>query len=184
MSDSLDWSSGPLGDALRRAHERLLAADEPERIKANREFYARQKAERKRRQDIARAINELERMTPAQQLAWVDAHPDLENALLGHLHPAAIAALMKAEAEETAKELHSNARPAKPWEWLAEALHDGRPHSATDVMRAANDAGIPARTLHRAKDRLRVRSLRRGFGPGATWYWQLARPAKSAGKNP
>ena len=42
-----------------------------------------------------------------------------------------------------------------------------------DVKREARQAGIADSTLRRAKDALRVRSHKQGFGAGAPWVWEL-----------
>jgi hypothetical protein len=55
-----------------------------------------------------------------------------------------------------------------------ELAHGCRP--AKDVQRAAKDAGIAARTLDRAKRRLRVSARRQGFGDGSRWTWELPDP--------
>ena len=56
--------------------------------------------------------------------------------------------------------------------FLRELLTD-KPLSAGDVDAARRNAGIAPRTLERAKARLSVRSVRRGFGKDAVWLWEL-----------
>lgn len=57
-------------------------------------------------------------------------------------------------------------------DYLRAALAAG-PRPAREVQREARDAGIEERTLRRARERLRVRVTRRGFGAGGVWVWSL-----------
>lgn len=54
--------------------------------------------------------------------------------------------------------------------WLSEQLASG-PRPATAVYSAAAEAGIPERTLERAKAALRVQSHKVQAGERAEWYW-------------
>ena len=56
--------------------------------------------------------------------------------------------------------------------WLSEASTAG-PIPARDVEAAAYAAGVARRTLHRAKERLGVASVKDGFGPKSPWVWSL-----------
>jgi putative DNA primase/helicase len=44
---------------------------------------------------------------------------------------------------------------------------------AEEVQQAARKAGITPKPLRAAREALKVRSRREGFGPGAVWYWSL-----------
>jgi putative DNA primase/helicase len=57
-------------------------------------------------------------------------------------------------------------------EFLKEVLAEG-PVLAGKVEAAAKAAGVARRTLHRAKERLGVTSLKDGFGQKARWLWKL-----------
>jgi hypothetical protein len=57
-------------------------------------------------------------------------------------------------------------------EFLAEHLSGGSA-PAVEVIAKANKAAISKRTLERAKADLGVKSIRRGFGLGASIYWEL-----------
>jgi len=54
--------------------------------------------------------------------------------------------------------------------WLREQLANG-PRRASDLMTAAAEAGIPEKTLYRAKEILRVQSKKLQAGGTAEWYW-------------
>jgi hypothetical protein len=54
--------------------------------------------------------------------------------------------------------------------WLHERLQTG-PQPATGVLAAAAEAGIPERTLKRAKESLGLRSCRATRDGRAEWYW-------------
>ena len=56
--------------------------------------------------------------------------------------------------------------------WLREVLRDG-PVSAREVDAAARAAGLSRMTLRRAKDRLRIESVKHGYGIQARWLWTL-----------
>jgi hypothetical protein len=49
------------------------------------------------------------------------------------------------------------------------------------VINLARDAGISLRTLKRAKCTQGVRTVRRGFGAGSSWFWSLPEPAGAEG---
>jgi hypothetical protein len=53
-------------------------------------------------------------------------------------------------------------------EWLRDALKDGQ-RAAKELFRAAENDGIPKRTLQRAADVLNVHRERKGFGEGSSW---------------
>lgn len=57
-------------------------------------------------------------------------------------------------------------------DFLADLLSTG-PLAAVDVLAEAKKAGICEQTLKRTKRRLGVRSVRKGFGKGACYFWQL-----------
>jgi putative DNA primase/helicase len=44
---------------------------------------------------------------------------------------------------------------------------------AADVQQAAKKAGLSSKPLRSAREALKVKSRREGFGPGAVWYWSL-----------
>jgi hypothetical protein len=60
-------------------------------------------------------------------------------------------------------------------EWLSAQLADG-PVAEQDLEQRAKAAGLKWPTVKRAKRELRVKSRKRGFGPGAPWYWGLPPP--------
>jgi hypothetical protein len=51
-------------------------------------------------------------------------------------------------------------------------LGDG-PVLVTEATKAILNAGVAKRTCDRAKRLLGVGSIRRGYGPGSVWYWEL-----------
>lgn len=55
-------------------------------------------------------------------------------------------------------------------DFLRDVLQSG-PVTAQDVEKAARDAGIQPRTLRRAKERLKVKSVKAGMG--SSWSWTL-----------
>ncbi len=55
---------------------------------------------------------------------------------------------------------------------LYSVLGDG-PLPARDALALGRKSGVSDRTLRRAKDLLKVRSERRGFGPGSEFFWIL-----------
>ena len=66
-------------------------------------------------------------------------------------------------------------------DWLQELLSEGTMKSA-DVQRAAKDAGLAMRTVHRARKLAGVETYREGFGKGATYYWRaMDTPPKKGG---
>src|SRR5262245_46094648 len=44
---------------------------------------------------------------------------------------------------------------------------------AEEVQQAARKAGITSKPLRSAREALKIKSRRDGFGPGAVWYWSL-----------
>jgi hypothetical protein len=54
--------------------------------------------------------------------------------------------------------------------WLQRELAQG-PRRASDLLAAAAAAGIPERTLRRAKDELRIGSKKHRKGEQSEWYW-------------
>lgn len=52
--------------------------------------------------------------------------------------------------------------------WLRDALSNG-PRAAKELFRAAENEGIPKRTLQRAADVLGIAKERKGFGEGSSW---------------
>ena len=60
-----------------------------------------------------------------------------------------------------------------PQEFLFSALLDG-PRPATAVERAAREQhGWRPRVLFKARQEMRVKATRHGFGPGGRWIWEL-----------
>jgi hypothetical protein len=59
-----------------------------------------------------------------------------------------------------------------PQEFLFSALLDG-PRPATAVERMAQEHGWPPRVLFKARQQMRVKAMRCGFGPGGYWTWKL-----------
>lgn len=57
-------------------------------------------------------------------------------------------------------------------DFLRDMLADG-PMPQVDIVRQAKEAGISARTLRRAKERIGVETRHDGFGTGSRWVWQL-----------
>jgi hypothetical protein len=57
--------------------------------------------------------------------------------------------------------------------FLRDFLAGADPLPARLVLQAAREAGIPERTLRRAKAREGIRAMRQGFGPGSLWLWCL-----------
>lgn len=54
-------------------------------------------------------------------------------------------------------------------EWLKEALSDG-PIESSSILKAGKDQGYSKSTLHRAKNRLGIKSTKVGFAKGWGWY--------------
>lgn len=54
--------------------------------------------------------------------------------------------------------------------FLRDILSDG-PVAARDIEKAARDSGVQSRTLRRAKERLKVRSVKSGMG--SSWSWTM-----------
>jgi hypothetical protein len=68
-----------------------------------------------------------------------------------------------------------------PTEFLHATLLDG-PQPATTVERAARDQhGWRPKVLFKARWALKVKAVRRGFGPGGRWIWKL--PGHMTDKN-
>jgi hypothetical protein len=64
-----------------------------------------------------------------------------------------------------------------PQEFLFSALLDG-PRPAIDIERMAREQhGWPPRVLFKARQEMRVKAVRRGFGPGGCWMWKLPEEA-------
>jgi hypothetical protein len=59
-------------------------------------------------------------------------------------------------------------RAEEALDWLRDALRDGQ-RPAKELFRAAENEGIPKRTLQRAADTLKVIKERKGFGEGSNW---------------
>ena len=60
-----------------------------------------------------------------------------------------------------------------PQEFLFSALLEG-PRPAIDIERMAREQhGWPPRVLFKARQEMRVKAVRRGFGPGGCWIWKL-----------
>ena len=60
-----------------------------------------------------------------------------------------------------------------PPEFLFSALLDG-PRPAIDIERMAREQhGWRPRVLFKARQEMRVKAMRRGFGPGGYWTWTL-----------
>ena len=79
----------------------------------------------------------------------------------------ALAATAADPEERTARELAAG--------WLKEALSNG-PVMASNLRAAANESGLAWRTVRRAQAVAGVKVGRRGFGPGAAWFWYLPGP--------
>jgi hypothetical protein len=56
--------------------------------------------------------------------------------------------------------------------FLREQLADG-PMASTEVMAMAKEARIPRNAVWKAKDALKVRAFRKGFGGEGQWCWEL-----------
>lgn len=56
--------------------------------------------------------------------------------------------------------------------FINELLPEGRKVPAANMLAAAEMTGISNVTLHRAKFNMGVKSLKKGFGASAIWYWQ------------
>jgi archaellum biogenesis ATPase FlaH len=65
-------------------------------------------------------------------------------------------------------------------EVLKDILWHG-PVKVTLVKSKAREAGVADRTLDRAKQKLRVRSYKRGFADGGHWVWELPRQTSAGG---
>jgi hypothetical protein len=59
-------------------------------------------------------------------------------------------------------------------DFVRTTLADGE-MPATDLLAGARALGLSHRTLYRAKRELEVRSIRKGFGASAVYYWSTAR---------
>jgi putative DNA primase/helicase len=64
--------------------------------------------------------------------------------------------------------------------FVSEALIDGEPHMAAEVIAKGVAAGFNERTLRRAFKTAGGLAERAGFGKGGTWIWQLPRPDGSS----
>ena len=63
--------------------------------------------------------------------------------------------------------------PGLPREFLFSALLDG-PRPAIDIERMAREQhGWRPRVLFKARQEMRVKAIRCGFGPGGYWIWKL-----------
>jgi putative DNA primase/helicase len=62
--------------------------------------------------------------------------------------------------------------PLPAEQFLCHELADG-PVKAAELEERAGSAKLPWRTVQRAGERLRVESRRKGFGPGADYWWTL-----------
>jgi hypothetical protein len=60
--------------------------------------------------------------------------------------------------------------------FVSEALIDGEPHMAAEVIAKGVAAGFNERTLRRGFETAGGLAERLGFGKGGTWIWQLPRP--------
>ena len=68
-----------------------------------------------------------------------------------------------------------------PQEFLFSALLDG-PRPAIDIERMAREQhGWRPRIVFRARQQMRVKAMRRGFGPGGYWSWKLPEDATDKG---
>lgn len=80
----------------------------------------------------------------------------------------------------TAEEILAPDDPNSPigdaMDFLRESLSDA-PRRQDELMREAADLQISARTLRRAKQRLRVKSCKQGFKGG--WLWELPKDANA-----
>ncbi len=75
--------------------------------------------------------------------------------------------LLSGEGSNEEKSAEEEAR-----DFLLELLVAGRV-PASDVLKHAREDGVKERTLRTAKRKLGVKSVREGFGPGSTSYWEL-----------
>ena len=71
-------------------------------------------------------------------------------------------------ADDLVREKSADTPRKQAMRFLRELLSDG-PHRAKEVIELAQDAGIPKRTLDRAKDDLGVKSVQKG----REWWWEL-----------
>jgi hypothetical protein len=60
-------------------------------------------------------------------------------------------------------------------QWLSTQLADG-PVAEQELEPRAKAAGLKWPTVKRAKKELKVKSRKKGFGPGAPWHWELPAP--------
>jgi putative DNA primase/helicase len=56
-------------------------------------------------------------------------------------------------------------------DWLRRELEDGAV-AATELEERAREVGLKWRTVQHAKDDLGLQSDRKGYGPGARWFWK------------
>lgn len=68
-------------------------------------------------------------------------------------------------------------------DFLRDELADGAVPT-TDLKSAARDAGIGWRTIEDAKAALGINAIRRGFGPGGGWQWELPIDRSSIDRKP
>lgn len=67
-------------------------------------------------------------------------------------------------------------RPREAAEDFLEETLDAGPVEVEKLKAEAKEAGLSWRTVERAKAKLGIRALRRGFGPGGTWLWEFRSP--------
>lgn len=80
-------------------------------------------------------------------------------------------------AETEGRHDHAEARECD--RWLRETLTAG-PMLAADLLKAGRDAGFSLDQLKRAKERIGVRTIREGFGPGSKCSWSMQAESHSA----
>jgi hypothetical protein len=95
--------------------------------------------------------------------------------------PGSLGAVLEQAAVEVGEAVKAVAKVSKLEQaisWLTEALNAG-PQTQKAVEAMARKAGVNPRTLKRAKERLRVQSIRKGR---QSWIWALVRAEPDAGQ--
>jgi hypothetical protein len=105
-----------------------------------------------------------------------------DNIVASYVHwegtPVTISADQALEATESTG---SRTTKEEATDFLRDILGQGEV-SAEEVQQAARRAGIAPKPLRSARETLKVRSRREGFGPGAAWRWSL--PNTTGGRQP
>lgn len=58
-------------------------------------------------------------------------------------------------------------------EWLSDRLEGSKSVTADTIYRESKEKGFSKSTVDRAKDKLRIRPTRSGYGPDGQWWWSL-----------